>query len=80
MGSDNHLALWWEAKYKTCRAAFVAMGRMHRQDAKEHLKLMQRLQQLAYDGQQQGGRDAAKDAQFERIRQTILAHIQEFVA
>lgn len=58
------------------------MGRINREEKRNHLKLMQRLQQLAFDGQQLGGPYAspAKDAQLERIRQTILEHIREFVS
>lgn len=71
---------YWESKYKVCRAAFVAMGRINREYKKNHLKLMQRLQQMAFDGKLQGSPDIAKDAQFERIRQTILEHIREEVS
>lgn len=79
----NELERWWEAKYKTCRAAFVEMGRIHRHEEREQLKFLQRIQQLAYDGQKLGGRYAADDLksqQLEKIRQAIIEHIKERVA
>lgn len=89
MGSNNHINIdhetmseWWESKYKICRAAFLGMSQINRREQRNDLKLLQRLQQLAYDGQKLGGpyASAAKDAQFERIRQIILEHITEKVA
>lgn len=43
-------AKWWKSKYKTCRAAFVAMGRMGRVEEKERIKDRQRIIQCCRDG------------------------------
>lgn len=41
---------YWEAKYKTCRAAFVEMGRINRQEKKLAIKDRQRIIQFCRDG------------------------------
>lgn len=41
---------FFEAKYKTCRAAFLEMSRMHNREKKEAKKNRQRIIQLAKDG------------------------------
>lgn len=41
---------FWESKYKACRAAFVAMGRINRIDKKLQIKDRQRIIQLCRDG------------------------------
>lgn len=41
---------YWEAKYKTCRAAFVEMGRINRREQKLQLKDRQRIIQMCRDG------------------------------
>lgn len=69
---------FWESKYKVCRAAFVAMGRINRQFIKEELKFLQRVQQMAFDGKKTGAADPYyKDPQFEKIRQVVLDRIKE---
>lgn len=41
---------WWRSKYKTCRAAFVAMGRINRQEIRNIGKDRQRIIQICRDG------------------------------
>lgn len=41
---------WWESKYKTCRAAFVAMGRIYNVERKAASKDRQRIIELCNEG------------------------------
>lgn len=76
MDSNDNLTSWWEAKYKTCRAAFIAMGRINRQNDRNEIKLLQRVQQLAFDGLNAPTVQEKQDA-LARIRLTLLEHLQE---
>lgn len=68
-------ATWWQSKYKTLRAAFMAMGQINRRKIKEILKQRQRIFSVCNDGLvlTQAPHDADVAAKFKQIKDLLAA-------
>lgn len=69
----------WEAKYKTCRAAFVEMGRMHNREKKEAAKNHQRVMQFAGEIMAIGTDDPAIYDRAKKIRDISADGVRQYL-